>query len=601
MYEVSQTYISQILSEGIKQRRINGLLDNIPFTQDDILQASLTNQEKSAGSAEISLGGVFVGQLGLTFLPHFANRIQRGTWKGRQITIQIGLKLPNGTWEDVPLKPFTIDDPTHGEAGVTVKAYDAMARFDKPIGITTTAGTLYDFLALACQICGVQLGMTQEQVEALTNGTETLSVYANNDMSTWRDLVSYCAAAAAGFATINRAGALEIRSFKTTPDITINKYQRFKGANFSDFRTYYTGVSIVNIETGEVKYYGLPEEEDTGLTMKLGSNPLLQYGTEETKTRQRRAILNRLQAFDYTPFKSSSLMDPAFDLGDVISYTEGLAGTSTKTCIMAMAYQYAKGMTLQGFGKDPAIIGAQGKTDKNINGLISKTSENEVVIHTFENAAEIELEEEIEATIIKIRFATINPRIVSIFHEILVETEATTAGGTVEAEVHYYLDGELITRTPRTSWDNDGPHIIPLMYFLNTLAGGQAYQWEVRLVIKGGTATIGRGDAIAILQGQGLVAAESWDGLLDIEDNYTLTARRRGTFGYTDSTAFIWHDAERIQISDQYELTAARRGTFGYTDSVSIITQKQQYKLITEDGDYIIGSEDGNYTFESEE
>lgn len=600
MYSVSNAYKARIVSEEIQERRIRGLLDDIPFTQADLLSGSLKYTEKCASGADIKLGGVFVGELQLTFLKPFADGIARGTWKNRQIKIWIDLKIGENTWEEVPLKPYFIDSAEHKRDGVSVKAYDAMSRFDKPMTINASDGQLYDFMELACTAAGVTNGMTQAQMEDLPNGDEILGIYTNNDMSTWRDLVSWIAATAGGFATINRTGAVEIRNFTATPVFTVNKYNRFAGGSWSDFATRYTGINITDIDSGMSLHYG--QTVDDGLAMNIGADPLLQYGTKEIQQRQRMAIVEALEDFDFVPFKSVSLLDPAFDLGDCISYTDGLAGTSSACCIMAMAYQYTKGMTLQGFGKDPALSGAQSKTDKNINGLLSRTNENELITYTFTNAREIELEEETEETIISIRFATINPKVVSIFHEIILDTEATTSGDTVEAEIHYYLDGELISFKPRSSWNNDGPHIIPLMYFLNTLEGGKIYTWEVAIVLKNGTGTIARGEANAILQGQGLVAADTWDGLITAEDQ--IVAHFGGSMhvtGLTEEVTFTYKDVEKIEATDQ--ITAHFGGSFEVTfsENISVIADKILYIIGSEDENYILGSEDEQYQIESEE
>jgi len=603
VYEVSQDYINTILSANVKERRITGLIDGtIPFDQDDLLAGSFSYIEKAVGSADINLGGVFIGQQKMTFLKSFADTIARGSWRGRTITASIGLKLADDSWEDVPLKPYTIDEADHSQTGMTVKAYDDMAKFDKPIAAAQSTGTFYDLANLACTACGVTLGMTAAQMAELPNGEETVSIYLDNDMSTWRDLVSWIAASCCCFATINRNGALEFRTWHSEPDFTIDKYHRFTGASFSDFQTYYTGLSIVNIEKGVVEYYGpVDPEEDTGLTMKLGSDPLLQYGTEETKTRQRRAILSALENFNYTPFKSDSIIDPAIDLGDVISYTDGIAGTQSSCCVMAINYQYGRKVQLQGYGKDPATSGAQSKTDKNINGLLARTSENEVITYTFTNAAKIEIGEETETTVIRLRFATINPKVVTIYHDIIIETEAEEEGGTVEVEAHYYLNQELLTFKPRSSWNNDGPHILPLMYFLNTLEGGLTYDWEVRLVVKQGTAKIQIDNAHAILQGQGLVAAEAWDGLLEAEDQITVELSGGISVNATDAVSFDWYEDEKINASDTVSPTLGGGLTVELSENVSITMVKDIFNLVSENGEYNIISEDGAYNIESEE
>lgn len=601
MYEVSQDYLDKLFSVGSKQRRIRGYLDNVPFTEADIVAESLSITDKCLNSNDINLGGVFIGQLEMSFLPAFKQNVPRGTWKDRCISMSIGLLLDeeNDTWEDVPIKPFFIQEANHSKKGVSITAYDAMNDFDKNLNLSTTAGSLYDFLSYACQQCNVTLGMTQAQVEALPNGDEVLGVYPENDMDTWRDFISYCASVAGGYATINRAGGLEVRTWHDTADITIDIHHRDINGSWSDFETYYTGLSVVDAESEMTRYYNV--EPDTGLTMKLGNHPFMQYGTNETKTRMAMNILNALQSFVYTPYSSLSFIDPAIDLGDVISYTDGLAGEESICCVHKISYSYRKGVKLTGFGKNPALFGAQSKTDKNIAGLINKQDANVMVTHTFENSAQMELEEDTRYSIIKMRFATINAKVIKLLHEIQLDTTITSQDGVMTAKAYYYLDDDLLAYSPETTWDNDGMHLMHLIYWVQNLEGGRAYTWEVALELTGGTATIDRGWIHALLEAQGLVATEEWDGILDIEDEYSLTKHGNKTFSYTDSLSFTWYDVERANITESFSLTKHGNKTFGVmSDHVDIETIKESYNHVSEDRQYRRVSEDGQYGLISE-
>lgn len=518
MYPVSNEYIEKLTSKSIKTRRINGAVGNVTFTENDILSGSFSFSEQAVSSNDIKLGGVFIGQLNISFLRAFSGRISRGTWKGKAITISVGLKLDNGIWEDIPLKTYYVQEASHGASGVTIKAYDAMTKFDKAIGMTTTSGTMYDILHVACETCGVPLGMTREQIEALPNGSVTLGVYPTNDIDTWRDLISWVAVTAGGFATINRAGGLEIRGWSAEPVLTVDKNNRFSGGSWSDFETYYTGISVVNIEDATSSYYGA-SIGDTGLTMNLGSNPLLQYGTDAIRTAQRRAVLTALGNFRYTPFKCTSLIDPALDLGDVIQFTEGLAGDASLGCVMKIDFNYSKGTTIQGFGKNPAIFGAQSKTDKNMAGLLSRTTEGEYVSLTYVNIAEVTLGEDEQETVIQYKFASIKNKTVALFHEINLDVAATEGSdGIITCQVEYYLNHELIDYSPVATWNNDGKHILSLMYFLTPLAGGSTNDWQVKLTLHGATGTIAIGSARAMIQGQGIVQEKEWEGQIEIEE-----------------------------------------------------------------------------------
>ena len=91
MYPVSQDYLDKLMAVGGKRRRLRGYVDSIPFDEDDIVAESLSITDKCVNSNDINLGGVFIGQLELTFLPSFKVNVPRGTWKDRCISMSIGL------------------------------------------------------------------------------------------------------------------------------------------------------------------------------------------------------------------------------------------------------------------------------------------------------------------------------------------------------------------------------------------------------------------------------------------------------------------------------------------------------------------------------
>ena len=318
MYSVSSAYLAKLKSVGKKTRRIRGSIGSVNFTELDILENSFSYTDIAVKSSDIKLGGVFIGSLKLTFLQSFISRIPRGSWRGRVISnLSIGLFLgldenDEEIWEDVPLKPYTIDEANHSALGLDIVAYDDMSKFDATIQLSTTSGNLYGIASLACDSCGVTLGMTAQEMAALPNGNVILGLYPDNDIETWRDLISWIAATAGGFATINRDGELEFRIWKEEEDIAIGVNDRFTGGKWSDFSTNYTAVQLTDAETGEALYYAI--EQDTGLTMDLGANPLLQYGVRSAREAECRAILAALQNLKYVPFSSSSLIDPALDL-----------------------------------------------------------------------------------------------------------------------------------------------------------------------------------------------------------------------------------------------------------------------------------------------
>ncbi len=112
--------------------------------------------------------------------------------------------------------------------------------------ITTTAGNAYDFMVLCSAACNVALAQDRETIETMPNGNVNLSIYTDNDIETYRDVLFYVGQVLGGFFVINRAGELELRKYGNTPVLTVERKHRFT-SSFSDFITRYTAVSSTNL------------------------------------------------------------------------------------------------------------------------------------------------------------------------------------------------------------------------------------------------------------------------------------------------------------------------------------------------------------------
>ena len=180
--EVSNEYL--IKSKDLTQRfKLKGKVDNQDFTEDDVISGTFKIVNQCSGNEEVNIGSVYIGELNATF----RTSINLDSWDKKKIEVSEGMKLNNGLYEYVPLGVFTISEANQTEVGDDVVAYDNMAKFDKKFDVSTTTGTPYQMLQLACSKCGVLLGMTEAQVNALVNGAETLVLLTENDIETYRD------------------------------------------------------------------------------------------------------------------------------------------------------------------------------------------------------------------------------------------------------------------------------------------------------------------------------------------------------------------------------------------------------------------------------
>lgn len=513
MYQVSEEYLKQT-KRKVQTFRLAGTVNKIAFTNHDILSGSFTITNQCSEQNDVKIGSVYIGELKCTFKPD----LQVPDWTNAQIIVSEGLLIDGTAWEDVPLGVYTVSEANDTEYGVDITAYDNMARFNRSCSVDITIGTPYELLTLACTTCKAELGMTQAEVDALPNGTESLSLYTENDIETWQDFVFWVAQATGTIATMDREGKLVLRSYTQNVVDTLTNHNRFTGSKFSKFETRYSGLSCVNMADDTTSYYG--SDPDNYLTYNLGSNPFLQYGVDSYKEQIRRAVLTALLQIEYVPFETSCLCGAMYDLGDIIRCTDGIA-PGKLGCVMMYDYTFNGGYKITGFGSDPALATAKSKTDKNLEGLRNNVSTNEILFFNYENASAIQIGDGESKAIIDIRFTSSVSIGVLFQAEILLEATATEADviGTIEYTLN---EATIIGYTPTETWKN-GKHILSLMYML-MIEENSINRWLVKLNITGGSIAIAQGAVRAVIYGQGLVGTVEWDGFITLEEKLTQIA-----------------------------------------------------------------------------
>ena len=559
MYPVSEAFLRAV-QENTRRYYWTGRITTkggavYPFGYEDIVKGSGYIFAQCCGSAEIELGTVYAAEMGVTLF----SQIDRYTLDGAKVELSYHLRVADGRFEEVPMGIFEVSEANRRLHCLELKAYDYMLRFEKSFNGFESVGNAWAFLELCCKACGVEMENTQGEIEGMPNGRELLSIYPENDIGTYRDVLFFVGQVLGGFFCINRRGRLELRKYGAEPVLEVQGRHRFS-SSFSDFITRYTAVSSTNLRTQTAEYYGL--DVDDGLTMNLGVNPLLQFGLEETRRQLCGNILADLAAVNYVPFDSSTIGNPALDLGDVLTFTGGQADGEQMTCITSFHCRIGGRQSLKCVGKNPRLAQAKSKNDKNISGLLNQIEAGKVGIHTFTNASAYVVAED-RVRVISIEFAAKEETHVQFFGQAVVDVRAAqverracasgsivvpipagTGGGTdggtggstedvtVEVElpviwtedgkavvfVTYELnDSEILVHRPVETWGS-GRHILSLYYPIDGLVPNITNTFNVYLRMEGGTGKIETGGCIASISGQGMAAAAAWDGTVTVEE-----------------------------------------------------------------------------------
>lgn len=592
MYPVSDKYKAAI-QDSTRKFYYSGKIKTkggteYPFGNEDIVKGSAYITNQCCGDSEIELGSVYAAEMGITLY----SSIDRYTLDGATITMSFFLQLDDGTYEEVPLGIYEVSEANRTINCLAIKAYDYMLRFDKDFNNIVSSGTAYQLLALACENCDVVLAHTEEEMNKWKNGEILLGIYGENDIESWRDIIYYVAQVMGCFATINRAGELELRKYGNTSVETVHSKHRFT-SSFSDFVTRYTAVSSTNNRTAEAEYYAL--EKDDGLTMNLGVNPLLQFGLVETREQILTNVLNDISVIRYVPFDSSTIGNPAYDLGDILTFSGGHADDKQISCITKYEIRVNGKQTLKCVGKNPRLSQAKSKNDKNIAGLLNSVEAGRIVVHTFMNASPYTVGKT-NTEIASIEFAS-NEDTDAQFHGAIllivdadeVEQKGMATGVVGEEDVEFSVslktdgqavltvtyvinDNELTTYMPMETW-HSGRHILNLYYPLSGLEANTYNTFKVWMKIEGGTALIERGQAICTISGQGLSSNNTWDGRLEFEDQVP-TIANTGAMNIVDLSASVKMHTEipnPIGLRDGFAtITFMGMNVAGFTDTVEV-------------------------------
>ena len=575
MYSVSDAFLRAVRSNTRKYFWTGTIVTKGGMTYEfgakEIVKGSGYISRQCCGSTEIELGTVYAAEMGITLL----SDIDRYTLEDALVTLVFHLVLADGSVEDVPMGVFEVSEANRLAKCLELKAYDFMLRFDKSFNGFEPVGTAYDFIALCCKRCKVELANKRAEIDAMPNGGVTLSVYTENDIETCRDVLLYVAQVLGGFFIINREGKLELRKYGKDPVMKVEQRHRFS-SSFSDFITRYTAVSSTNKQTQIAEYYAL--DPDNGLTMNLGVNPLLQFGLKETREMLCRNILADLSVIRYVPFDSDTIGNPALDPGDVLRFAGGQADEGQITCITSIRQKIGGKQSLKCVGKNPRLAQAKSRNDKNISGLLNQIEDNaktgKIGIHTFTNASAHEIGQT-KVKMVSIQFASSEENYMQFFAQVVVDVAADpversaeasgtvvipfpggsgsgtgsaddTSGGAdagsrsgsevsvdVSLPVKWQEDGqavchvvfefnneEIMEHCPVETW-HSGKHILSLYYPIEKIVANYTNTFNVYLWMENGSGTVDVGDCIASVSGQAMAAGEAWDGKLEVEDYTT--------------------------------------------------------------------------------
>lgn len=352
MYSVSEGYQAAIAANP---RSMSGKLQIGTYTitgDDNLVSFSVSRGTQT----EKTLIG---STIGATVTAEIIDRDGAYTFAdGSTILPQIGVDLPDGTVEYVPLPPVAMDEVQSDTARkrLTVKGADAMGKFDawkvKDLPSVTYPITRKAYLLAVCALCGVEYdgGVFLGQDVQLA-GPPNLS-----GEETARTVIGMIAESALCNAVIGRNGKLSLvsvvpsgESYGINPDV-------YRGLTIGKTYGPVNRLVLSRKPQNDDVYREDPSSiEADGLTeLVIANNAFLDYGDEDIRMEVIDPIWNAVKGMAFAAFDLDWIGNPALDVCDPVLIAD-IGGNTYASLFFGETLTYNGGLKSESSAKYPKL------------------------------------------------------------------------------------------------------------------------------------------------------------------------------------------------------------------------------------------------------
>ena len=503
MYPVSNDFLEKIVTRS-RVFYYEGTVTNgnqtKSFTNEDIKQGSANLTRETTGDNTFRFGGGCAAELSISFP---ASDFLEYCVEGAKIELSFTLVTDDTTTpvteETIPIGVFYIQSVKRGVSDyISVVAYDSMYKLHKAIDFTSHippsgAVSPYSWINFICTACGVTLGNTQAQIEALINGTTAMK-YEPTGTPDWFTMLQAVTEMLACFAYIGRDDKLYLRGYSTTSDFEFKDNSRFS-TTVEDFESFYTSIH------GTKQDITSEEATDNGLRYET-DNPFV-YPTTAIAQGVYDNILDELTDIVYRPLSATVFKNPALDPGDMITVTHEVNNSvewSFICPIMKISYNLYGQCTIDGYGDNPNAKDTDGSVSRSLNGISQTVSTNTKNIEELKTSAikfllpsstdDSAIYDGDSNEVAKWWIECADGAEVAIHFTIGFEIETTavadTTYGDAELTATILVDGT--TEETLTETYGDGEHILTINHIM-TMASDGIHEITVDVAMSGGDLT----------------------------------------------------------------------------------------------------------------
>lgn len=293
------------------------------FTDSDIMQNGLKISDATSNEGSFDVGCAIIKELVLE-LDNSNKQLADIDFSNAKFDVRIGLVIEqkyDGTTKTEWIKKgiYYTEEITENENFVSIVAYDAMAKFDKPYNSSLKfPQMLLSIFSDACTACGVPYSSLN-----FPNGTFYIqSKDFIDESATYRDIISYVAQLACCFVRIDVDGMIHMRWYEET-DREISERQKISGS-------IKVTCALITTADEDSKTYIIGH---SGYAVNIEDNPLAQGSVNSLAT----AFSDNILEKTITPFEGEVFSDPSIEAGDIVTIYD-YSGNAYKTYITSVTF-----------------------------------------------------------------------------------------------------------------------------------------------------------------------------------------------------------------------------------------------------------------------
>ena len=293
------------------------------FTDSDIMQNGLKISDATSNEGSFDVGCAIIKELVLE-LDNSNKQLADIDFSNAKFDVRIGLVIEqkyDGTTKTEWIKKgiYYTEEITENENFVSIVAYDAMAKFDKPYNSSLKfPQMLLSIFSDACTACGVPYA-------SLAFPNSKFYVQSKdfiNENTTYRDIISYVAQLACCFVRVDVDGIVHMRWYEDTNREIIER-QKISG-NVT------VTCALITTADEESKTYIIGHR---GYAVNIEDNPLAQGSVNSLAT----AFSDNILEKTITPFEGEVFSDPSIEAGDIVTIYD-YSGNDYKTYITSVTF-----------------------------------------------------------------------------------------------------------------------------------------------------------------------------------------------------------------------------------------------------------------------